>query len=173
MAKHVFDLNLFKGFEPEQKKYDKRLHLGNGQYLIFTCKKELAKFGSDTRKYFWNIVTELNELYCSCFALYREAWLISSLSRKYNYDSSVQEIINHLAIACQWIEKLARRLRQTNEPSYICLNAVQGCMYLRNSLESIDKVFCRSQVYSRSKVAQAGMLRLDNLRDKIDKYGTF
>ena len=171
MPKKVFELDLFKGYEAENRIYDKRVHLGNGQYMIFTSKKELAKFSSDTRKYFWNILTEMNELYCNVFSMYRETWLISSLGRKYTHDGSIQEIVNYLAIACQWIEKLARRLRQTTEPSYICLNAVQGCSFLANALENIDKVFTRTQVYSRAKVAQAGLLRVANLRDKIDNYG--
>ena len=164
MAKKVFELDLFKD-------YDKRVHLGNGQYMIFTSKKELAKFSTDTRKFFWNVLTEMNELYCSSFAMYRETWLISSLSRKYNHDGCIQEIVNALAIACQWIEKLARRLRQTLEPSYICLNAIQGCSFLKNALENIDIVFTRTQIYSRAKVAQSCLLRIENLRNKIDDFG--
>ena len=152
MSKRVFDVDLFSSFEPDTKKgYEKRLHLGNGQYLVFSCKKELAKFSSDTKKYFWNLCTALNEQYARIFELYREAWMVSALARKFNYDSHMREITNNMTVACQWLEKLSRKLRQTNDPAYICMNAMHIVQYLTYSVELVQKVFARCKMHLRAK----------------------
>ncbi|MBX9783149.1 MAG: hypothetical protein K2X48_07635 [Chitinophagaceae bacterium] len=168
MSKKVIDLELFK--EQRAKSYEKRIHIGNGQYIIFTSKKELNQFSTATRKYFWNVTTELNQLYIDIHGLYREVWLVSALSRKYSYDGQLEAIVQTLAIGISWLEKLCRRLRQTTEPSYITMNATQAITFFIEAATLIEKIFTRAQMISRSKVTISYIERLHDLKKKVDEY---
>jgi hypothetical protein len=172
MPKKVFDLQILQAELDEPKQYTKRLHLGNGKYLIFTNKTELKKYGADTRKYFWQIVTELNELYIHIFALYREAWLVNARCRRVGrYSSVLDQSAQSLMVAVSWLDKLAGRLVQTNEPSYICLNGLNACQHFTEALEPVEALLRDQQIISRANTALVYLQHLQQLKTRVKNYG--
>jgi hypothetical protein len=172
MAKKVFDLQILSADLEDQKSYKKRLHLGNGKYIIFTSKIELRKYGTETRRYFWHIVAELNELYCQAFALYREAWLVNARCRRTGrYSSLLEQVAGSLAVAVSWLDKLAGRLVQSNEPSYICLNAGNAVAHFKEALLPVEALLRDQQIISRANTALVYIGQLDQLALRIRNYG--
>lgn len=172
MGKKVFDLQILQADLEETKSYSKRLHLGNGKYIIFTSKVELRRYGAETRRYFWHVVTELNEMYCQVFALYREAWLVNARCRRTGrYSSLLEQVAGSLAVAVSWMEKLAGRLAQTNEPSYICLNAGNAVTHFKDALVPVEALLRDQQIISRANTALVYIGQLDQLALRIRNYG--
>lgn len=116
-------------------KSPREIFLGNGKRLVFTSKRETARFIAETNRYLTKVLVALNDVYVHTFREYRSMWFITSNTNSGTRSSylRLEESIKKDLEACDFIFQKFTNGWGSNDPYFAFVDLRKIALFLKDA----------------------------------------
>ena len=138
------------------------IYLGNGARLLFSNEKKAKKFLAQTNEFLNGCYQELNQIYISTFAEYRNLWFVI------DFEQIIEE---RFEMSRKYFNKLYRNNHTENANYFIFHNFQKLAEELRIIITRLIEYLTLQKNYSRINILYTLKLRIDNICNALATHG--